>query len=131
LRRLTAAQSMLQRKRSPVGSCLWVLSQGKLLAAAFRAWRSVAWVQASTQALQQVGIRLADCCELSVPCDGAGVAYCSADVMCLRATATQGPRWCSVAWLQASTQALQQVSSGHTSGWLLRQCCGRLVVAVL
>jgi hypothetical protein len=55
-RRLSVAQSLLQRKRRPVGSCLWAVSQGKLLAAAFRAWRSVAWVQASTQALQQVGM---------------------------------------------------------------------------
>jgi hypothetical protein len=54
-RRLSVAQSLLQRKRRPAGSCLWALSQGKLLAAAFRGWRSVAWVQSSTQALQQVG----------------------------------------------------------------------------
>jgi hypothetical protein len=57
---------MLQRKRRPVGSCLWVLSQGKLLAAAFRAWRSVAWLQANTQALQQVGSHIHwMCCRAS------------------------------------------------------------------
>lgn len=53
----TFMQRLLQRKRNPEGSCRAAVAEGKLLAAALKAWHMTANIQSRTKRVQQVGGR--------------------------------------------------------------------------